>query len=100
MAPDVNMQADNLSPFLYAGATGQTNLVKLFLEKPAPGLMYSIGTMDLLIPACERGHIENRKIIGKYKRPLTISTVWVDSGAVRGNYTGDGSKNTRPLYRF
>ncbi|MCO5292195.1 MAG: ankyrin repeat domain-containing protein [Chitinophagaceae bacterium] len=61
---DVNMQADNLdSPFLYAGATGQTNLVKLFLENGARFDVFNRYNGSALIPACERGHIETVKLL-------------------------------------
>lgn len=61
---DVNRQAENLdSPFLYAGATGQTVLVKLFLEHGARFDIYNRYNGTALIPACERGHVETVKLL-------------------------------------
>ena len=61
---DVNMQSDNLdSPFLYAGASGQTHLVKLYLENGARFDIFNRYNGTALITACERGHIETVKLL-------------------------------------
>lgn len=61
---DVNLQ-DNIqdSPFLYAGATGQTDLVKLFLAHGARFDVFNRYNGTALIPACERGHVETVKVL-------------------------------------
>jgi len=65
---DVNLQdaiAD--SPFLYAGAAGQTAFVKLFLENSARFDVFNRYNGTALIPACERGHIETVKLLAHTK---------------------------------
>jgi ankyrin repeat protein len=65
---DVNQQAQNAdSPFLYAGASGQTELVKLYLENNARFDLFNRYGGTALIPACERGHIETVKVLVKAK---------------------------------
>lgn len=65
---DVNLQDDQLdSPFLYAGATGQTGLVRLFLENGARFNVFNRYNGTALIPACERGHVETVKVLVKTK---------------------------------
>lgn len=65
---DVNLQDNQLdSPFLYAGASGQTDLVRLFLENGARFDLFNRYNGTALIPACERGHVETVKILVKIK---------------------------------
>lgn len=65
---DVNMQANNLdSPFLYAGASGQTQLVKLYLKHGARFDVFNRYHGSALIPACERGHIETVQVLANTK---------------------------------
>lgn len=65
---DVNQQADNLdSPFLYAGATGQTEMLRLFLENGARFDVFNRYHGSALIPACERGHVETVKLLANTK---------------------------------
>ena len=65
---DVNQQADNLdSPFLYAGATGQTELLKLFIENGARFDIFNRYYGSALIPACERGHVETVQLLANTK---------------------------------
>ncbi|MFT4019298.1 MAG: ankyrin repeat domain-containing protein [Agriterribacter sp.] len=65
---DVNLQADNLdSPFLYAGASGQPALVKLFLANGARFDLFNRYNGTALIPACERGHVEIVTILANTK---------------------------------
>lgn len=61
---DVNQQ-DNIldSPFLYAGASGQTELLSLFLKHGARFDIFNRYNGTALIPACERGHIETVKLL-------------------------------------
>lgn len=61
---DVNQQDQQLdSPFLYAGASGQTELVKLFLANGARFDIFNRYNGTALIPACERGHVETVKVL-------------------------------------
>lgn len=65
---DVNQQADNFdSPFLYAGASGQTELVKLYLENGARFDIFNRYNGTALIPACERGHVETVRLLANTK---------------------------------
>lgn len=55
---DVNQQADNKdTPFLYAGATGRTDLLKLFIAHGPRFDIYNRYNGTALIPACERGYV-------------------------------------------
>lgn len=61
---NVNAQADNLdTPFLYAGASGQTELVKLYLANGARFDIFNRYNGTALIPACERGHVETVRVL-------------------------------------
>src|SRR5690606_8372229 len=61
---DVNQQAKNLdSAFLYAGASGQTELVKLYLAHGARFDVFNRYHGSALIPACERGHVETVRVL-------------------------------------
>jgi len=51
------------SPFLFAGANGQTELVKLFLKNGARFDVFNRYNGTALIPACERGHVETVKVL-------------------------------------
>lgn len=65
---NVNLQDSQLdSPFLYAGASGQTELVRLFLENGARFDLFNRYNGTALIPACERGHVETVKVLVKTK---------------------------------
>lgn len=65
---DVNLQDDQKdSPFLYAGTSGQTGLVKLFLANGARFDLFNRYNGTALIPACERGHVETVKVLVKTK---------------------------------
>ncbi|WP_094745816.1 ankyrin repeat domain-containing protein [Vaginella massiliensis] len=61
---DVNAQ--NIiqdSPFLYAGANGYTNLVKLYLDHGANFYVLNRYGGTALIPAAEKGHLETVKLL-------------------------------------
>lgn len=61
---DVNQQDTTLnSPFLYAAASGYTNLVKLYLENDAKFDVYNKYHGTALIPAAEKGHVEVVKLL-------------------------------------
>lgn len=60
---DVNAQADNRdSPFLYAGAEGRNEILRLTLPKAD---LKSTNRYDgtALIPACHHGHVETVKLL-------------------------------------
>lgn len=61
---DVNQQASNLdSPFLFAGASGFTKLVSLYLKNGAHFDIFNRYNGTALIPACERGHVETVRLL-------------------------------------
>ncbi|WP_240775557.1 ankyrin repeat domain-containing protein [Sphingobacterium psychroaquaticum] len=61
---DVNQQASNLdSPFLFAGASGFTKLVSLYLKNGARFDIFNRYNGTALIPACERGHVETVRLL-------------------------------------
>lgn len=65
---NVNQQDDKLdSPFLLAGASGQTELVKLYLTKNARFDIFNRYHGTALIPACERGHVEVARLLANTK---------------------------------
>lgn len=65
---DVNQQSTNLdSAFLYAGASGQTELVELYLANGARFDVFNRYYGSALIPACERGHIETVRLLANTK---------------------------------
>lgn len=61
---DVNQQAQNHdSPFLFAGASGQTELLELFLKNGARFDIYNRYYGTALIPACERGYVSTVQLL-------------------------------------
>ncbi|SMC46659.1 hypothetical protein SAMN04488524_0640 [Pedobacter africanus] len=65
---DVNQQDDiHDSPFLYAGASGNVALLKLFLANGARFDIFNRYNGTALIPACERGHVEAVRLLGNIK---------------------------------
>ena len=65
---DVNQQDNRQdSPFLLAGASGHTELVKLFLTKGARFDIFNRYNGTALIPACERGHVDVVKMLSNTK---------------------------------
>lgn len=65
---NVNQQ-DNIldSPFLYAGALGYNELVKLYLDHGADFKIFNRYNGTALIPACERGHVETVRLLANTK---------------------------------
>jgi ankyrin repeat protein len=55
------------SPFLYAGASGYTQIVRYCLQHGADFTVFNRYNGTALIPACERGHVETVKEILKRK---------------------------------
>ncbi|WP_159637754.1 ankyrin repeat domain-containing protein [Sphingobacterium composti Ten et al. 2007 non Yoo et al. 2007] len=90
---DVNQQAQNLdSPFLYAGATGQTELLKIFLANGARFDIFNRYHGTALIPACERGHIEGVKLLANTKNfPINHVNRLGWTGLMEAVILGDGS---------
>lgn len=90
---DVNQQADNLdSPFLYAGASGQTELLELFLKNGARFDVFNRYNGTALIPACERGHVETVNLLANTPNfPIDhINNIgW--TGLLEAIVLGDGS---------
>jgi ankyrin repeat protein len=65
---DVNTLDDmHDSPFLYAGASGYTEIVSYCLQHGADFTVFNRYNGTALIPACERGHVETVKEILKRK---------------------------------
>ena len=55
------------SPFLYAGASGYTQIVRYCLQHGADFTIFNRYNGTALIPACERGHVETVKELLKRK---------------------------------
>lgn len=99
---DVNQQAQNLdSAFLYAGATGQTELLKVFLGNGARFDIFNRYHGTALIPACERGHIETVKLLA-YTKDFPINHVnrlgW--TGLMEAVILGDGSRKFQEIIQI
>ena len=61
---DVNIQDENLnSPFLYAGARGLLDILKLLYKKADSINVLNIYGGNALIPACEKGHLETVRFL-------------------------------------
>lgn len=64
LGADVNRQDRLLnSPFLYAGAAGYLQLVKLYIEHGARFDVFNRYNGTALIPAAEKGHVEVVKLL-------------------------------------
>lgn len=99
---DVNLQ-DNIqdSPFLYAGATGQTELVKLFLAHGARFDVFNRYNGTALIPACERGHVETVKVlIGTKGFPVNHVNRLGWTALMEAIVLGDGSKKYQEIVQL
>lgn len=99
---NVNQQADNLdSPFLYAGASGQTELVKLFLENGARFDLFNRYNGTALIPACERGHIETVRLLANTKGfPINHVNRLGWTALMEAIVLGDGSKKYQQVVQI
>ncbi|MGM1429676.1 ankyrin repeat domain-containing protein [Sphingobacterium lactis] len=65
---DPNQQDEQLnSPFLYAGASGYLDMVKLYLAYGARFDVFNRYHGTALIPAAEKGHIEVVRLLAKTK---------------------------------
>ena len=99
---DVNQQAENLdSPFLYAGASGQTELLKLYLSNGARFDVFNRYNGSALIPACERGHVETVQLLA-YTKNYPIDHVnrlgW--TALMEAVILGDGSKKYQEIVKI
>ncbi|HWV33487.1 MAG TPA: ankyrin repeat domain-containing protein [Dyadobacter sp.] len=99
---DVNLQ-DNIqdSPFLYAGATGQTDLVKLFLAHDARFDVFNRYNGTALIPACERGHVETVKVlVGTRDFPVNHVNRLGWTALMEAIVLGNGSKKYQEIVQL
>ena len=92
---DVNQQAENLdSPFLYAGASGQTELLKLYLSNGARFDVFNRYNGSALIPACERGHVKTVQLLATTKNyPIDHVNRLGWTALMEAVILGDGSEN-------
>ena len=99
---DVNMQADNMdSPFLYAGASGQVELVRLYLTHEARFDIFNRYNGTALIPACERGHVETVKLLANTKGyPLDHVNRLGWTALMEAIILGDGSKKYQQIVQI
>lgn len=99
---DVNQQADNLdSPFLYAGATGQTEMVKLFLANGARFDLFNRYNGSALIPACERGHVETVRLLANTKGyPINHINKLGWTALMEAIVLGDGTKKYQEIVQI
>lgn len=99
---DVNQQAENLdSPFLFAGASGQTELVKLFLENGARFDVFNRYNGSALIPACERGHVETVRLLANTQNyPLDHINRLGWTALMEAVVLGDGSKKYQEIIQI
>ena len=99
---DVNKQAKNKdSAFLYAGATGQTELVKIFLQYGARFDIYNRYNGTALIPACERGHIETVRLLANTKNfPIDHVNRLGWTGLMEAVILGDGSTKYQQIIQI
>ncbi|MGC1631903.1 MAG: ankyrin repeat domain-containing protein [Gelidibacter sp.] len=99
---DVNQQAINLdSPFLYAGATGQTELLKVFLENGARFDIFNRYNGSALIPACERGHIETVRLLANTKNyPIDHINRLGWTALMEAVILGDGSNKYQQIVKI
>lgn len=93
------MQADNQdSAFLYAGASGQTELVKLYLANGARFEVFNRYNGSALIPACERGHVETVRLLANTKNyPIDHINRLGWTALMEAVVLGDGSKKFQEI---
>ena len=99
---DVNQQSENLdSPFLYAGATGQTELLKLFLSNGARFDVFNRYNGSALIPACERGHVKTVQLLATTKNyPIDHVNRLGWTALMEAVILGDGSENYQKIVKI
>ncbi|RYJ38383.1 Ankyrin [Flavobacterium anhuiense] len=99
---DVNQQAENRdSPFLYAGASGQTELVQLFLNNGARFDIFNRYNGSALIPACERGHVETVRLLANTKKfPIDHVNSLGWTALMEAIVLGDGSLKYQQIVKI
>lgn len=99
---NVNQQADNLdSPFLFAGATGQTEMLKLFLSNGARFDVFNRYYGSALIPACERGYVETVRLLANTKGyPIDHVNRLGWTALMEAIVLGDGTKNYQEIVQI
>src|SRR5690606_17158256 len=99
---DVNQQAENLdSPFLYAGASGQTDLVQLFLRNGGKFDIFNRYYGSALIPACERGYVETVRVLANTKNyPINHVNRLGWTALMEAIVLGDGSEKYQQIVRL
>ncbi len=99
---DVNQQAENLdNPFLYAGASGQTGLVQLFLRNGAKFDIFNRYYGSALIPACERGYVETVRLLANTKNyPINHVNRLGWTALMEAIVLGDGSEKYQQIVRL
>lgn len=99
---DVNQQAENLdNPFLYAGASGQTDLVQLFLRNGAKFDIFNRYYGSALIPACERGYVETVRLLANTKNyPINHVNRLGWTALMEAIVLGDGSEKYQQIVRL
>lgn len=99
---DVNQQSENLdSPFLYAGATGQTELLKLYLSNGVRFDVFNRYNGSALIPACERGHVETVQLLANTKNyPIDHVNRLGWTSLMEAVILGDGSENYQQIVKI
>ncbi|MBP3942610.1 ankyrin repeat domain-containing protein [Sphingobacteriaceae bacterium WQ 2009] len=98
----VNQQAENMdSAFLYAGASGQVALLKLYLEHGAAFDVYNRYQGTALIPACERGYIETVRLLAHTKHfPINHINRLGWTGLMEAVILGDGSAKYQEIVQI
>lgn len=92
---DPNQQDELLnSPFLYAGASGYLDLVKLYLAYGASFDVYNRYHGTALIPAAEKGHVEVVRLLAHTKNfPINHVNKLGWTALMEAVVLGDGSKD-------
>jgi ankyrin repeat protein len=99
---DVNFQDfQKDSPFLYAGASGQTELVQLFLQNGARFDVFNRYNGTALIPACERGHVKTVKVLTNTKDfPIDHVNRLGWTALMEAVVLGDGSEKYQQIVKI
>lgn len=99
---DVNQQAENLdSPFLYAGVSGQTELVLLYLNNGARFDIFNRYNGSALIPASERGHVETVSLLANTRNyPIDHVNRLGWTALMEAVVLGDGSQKYQQIVQI
>ncbi|MCO6497221.1 MAG: ankyrin repeat domain-containing protein [Chitinophagaceae bacterium] len=99
---DVNQQGDDMdSPFLYTGAAGQTEFLKLFLKHGARFDVFNRYYGSALIPACERGHVETVRLLANVEGyPIDHVNRLGWTALMEAVILGDGSKKYQEVVKI